>query len=52
MLAYQSSGIKLGVFKSINESLTRVVVYISLLALYALGGSKVKAVSTCNPSQA
>ncbi|XP_004308120.1 PREDICTED: ABC transporter B family member 28-like [Fragaria vesca subsp. vesca] len=43
VLAYQSSGIKLGVFKSINESLTRVVVYISLLALYALGGSKVKA---------
>lgn len=43
VLAYQSSGIKLGVFKSINESLTRVVVYISLLALYSLGGSKVKA---------
>ncbi|KAL6131970.1 hypothetical protein ACLB2K_070342 [Fragaria x ananassa] len=43
VLAYQSSGIKLGVFKSVNESLTRVVVYISLLALYALGGSKVKA---------
>ncbi|XP_062000144.1 ABC transporter B family member 28 [Rosa rugosa] len=43
VLAYQRSGIKLGVFKSINESLTRVVVYISLLALYSLGGSKVKA---------
>lgn len=40
--AYQSSGIKLGILKSANESLTRVVVYISLLALYCLGGSKVK----------
>ncbi|KAA3470499.1 ABC transporter B family member 28 isoform X1 [Gossypium australe] len=44
VLAYQRSGIKLGTFKSINESLTRVAVYISLLALYCLGGSKVKAV--------
>lgn len=52
MLAYQSSGIKLGTFKSLNESLTRVVVYISLMALYCLGGSKVKAVSTCDPSKA
>ncbi|KHG06523.1 ABC transporter B family member 28 [Gossypium arboreum] len=43
VLAYQRSGIKLGTFKSINESLTRVAVYISLLALYCLGGSKVKA---------
>ncbi|XVF50753.1 hypothetical protein PTKIN_Ptkin04bG0128600 [Pterospermum kingtungense] len=43
VLAYQKSGIKLGTFKSINESLTRVAVYISLLALYCLGGSKVKA---------
>ncbi|GMI95286.1 ARABIDOPSIS THALIANA NON-INTRINSIC ABC PROTEIN 8, non-intrinsic ABC protein 8 [Hibiscus trionum] len=43
VLAYQKSGIKLGNFKSINESLTRVAVYISLLALYCLGGSKVKA---------
>ncbi|BFG23272.1 hypothetical protein CerSpe_095460 [Prunus speciosa] len=43
VLAYQSSGIKLGTFKSLNESLTRVVVYISLMALYCLGGSKVKA---------
>ncbi|KAL7183878.1 hypothetical protein ACSBR2_026117 [Camellia fascicularis] len=43
VLAYQTSGIKLGTFKSINESLTRVAVYISLLALYCLGGSKVKA---------
>ncbi|KAM2281588.1 hypothetical protein ACFX1S_042168 [Malus domestica] len=43
VLAYQSSGIKLGTFKSVNESLTRVVVYISLMALYCLGGSKVKA---------
>ncbi|XP_010255552.1 PREDICTED: ABC transporter B family member 28 [Nelumbo nucifera] len=41
--AYQSSGMKLGTFKSSNESLTRVVVYISLMALYCLGGSKVKA---------
>lgn len=44
--AYQDSGIKLGVFKSLNESLTRVAVYVSLLALYCLGGSKVKAVRT------
>ncbi|XP_015878081.3 ABC transporter B family member 28 [Ziziphus jujuba] len=43
VLAYQSSGIKLGAFKSINESVTRVAVYVSLLALYSLGGSKVKA---------
>ncbi|KAB5525423.1 hypothetical protein DKX38_023172 [Salix brachista] len=43
VLAYQRSGIKLGVFKSANESLTRVAVYISLLTLYSLGGSKVKA---------
>lgn len=43
VLAYQSSGIKLGTFKSINESLTRVAVYVSLLSLYCLGGSKVKA---------
>lgn len=43
VLSYQASGIKLGTFKSVNESLTRVAVYISLLALYCLGGSKVKA---------
>ncbi|WCJ36583.1 ABC transporter B family member 28 [Euphorbia peplus] len=43
VVAYQSSGIKLGTFKSVNESLTRVAVYVSLLALYCLGGSKVKA---------
>ncbi|KAF7819924.1 ABC transporter B family member 28 [Senna tora] len=43
VLSYQSSGIKLGAFKSINESVTRIAVYISLLALYILGGSKVKA---------
>ncbi|TYH57852.1 hypothetical protein ES332_D08G116900v1 [Gossypium tomentosum] len=43
VLAYQRGGMKLGTFKSINESLTRVAVYISLLALYCLGGSKVKA---------
>ncbi|KAJ6971178.1 hypothetical protein NC653_035448 [Populus alba x Populus x berolinensis] len=45
VLAYQRSGIKLGAFKSVNESLTRVAVYISLLTLYSLGGSRVKAVS-------
>lgn len=43
ILAYQTSGLKLGTFKSLNESLTRVAVYISLMALYYLGGSKVKA---------
>lgn len=43
VLDYQSSGIKLGVFKSINESITRVAVYVSLMALYILGGNKVKA---------
>ncbi|KAJ9545817.1 hypothetical protein OSB04_025524 [Centaurea solstitialis] len=43
VLDYQSSGIKLGFFKSINESITRVAVYVSLLALYILGGSKVQA---------
>ncbi|KAG2711248.1 hypothetical protein I3760_04G068100 [Carya illinoinensis] len=43
VLSYQASGIKLGVFKSVNESLTRIAVYISLMALYFLGGSKVKA---------
>ncbi|KAL2227121.1 ABC transporter B family member 28 isoform X1 [Sesamum indicum] len=43
VLEYESSGITLGMFKSINESLTRVAVYVSLMALYCLGGSKVKA---------
>ncbi|KAL6580415.1 ABC transporter B member 28 [Orobanche minor] len=43
VLEYESSGVTLGVFKSINESLTRVAVYVSLMALYCLGGSKVKA---------
>ncbi|CAL0303419.1 unnamed protein product [Lupinus luteus] len=43
VLSFQSSGIKLGTFKSVNESLTRVAIYISLIALYCLGGSKVKA---------
>ncbi|KAM3682360.1 hypothetical protein ACJW31_12G067300 [Castanea mollissima] len=43
VLSYQATGIKLGIFKSINESLTRTAVYISLMALYCLGGSKVKA---------
>ncbi|KXG35077.1 ABC transporter B family member 28 [Sorghum bicolor] len=41
--AYQISGTKLGVLKSANESLTRVVVYVSLMALYILGGRKVNA---------
>ncbi|XP_022879674.1 ABC transporter B family member 28 [Olea europaea var. sylvestris] len=43
VLEYENSGIKLGTFKSLNESLTRVAVYVSLAALYSLGGSKVKA---------
>ncbi|MFS7949550.1 putative ABC-type xenobiotic transporter [Helianthus anomalus] len=43
VLEFEKSGIKLGVFKSINESITRVAVYVSLLALYILGGNKVKA---------
>ncbi|XP_050225079.1 ABC transporter B family member 28 [Mercurialis annua] len=43
VLAYENSGIRLGAFKSVNESVTRVAVYISLMALYCLGGSKVKA---------
>ncbi|XP_028768526.1 ABC transporter B family member 28 isoform X1 [Neltuma alba] len=43
VLSYQSSGIKLATFKSLNESMTRVAVYVSLLALYILGGNKVKA---------
>ncbi|XP_021730151.1 ABC transporter B family member 28-like isoform X1 [Chenopodium quinoa] len=43
ILAYQASGIKLGTYKSINESVTRIAVYVSLLALYILGGNKVKA---------
>ncbi|GFP96921.1 ABC transporter b family member 28 [Phtheirospermum japonicum] len=40
---YESSGLTLGVFKSINKSLTQVAFYVSLMALYCLGGSKVKA---------
>lgn len=40
---YENSGVKLGVFKSINESVTRIAVYVALMALYCLGGSKVKA---------
>ncbi|KAB1210758.1 ABC transporter B family member 28 [Morella rubra] len=43
VLAYQASGIKIGAFKSVNESLTRIAVYVSLIALYCLGGNKVKA---------
>ncbi|KAL2920602.1 ABC transporter B family member 28 [Bienertia sinuspersici] len=33
ILTYKASGIKLGTYKSINESVTRVAVYVSLLAL-------------------
>ncbi|CAM0905767.1 unnamed protein product [Alopecurus aequalis] len=42
-LSFQNSGTKLGVLKSANESLTRAVVYVCLMALYILGGSKVSA---------
>ncbi|XLU54784.1 hypothetical protein S245_049432, partial [Arachis hypogaea] len=41
VLSFQSSGIKLGTFKSFNESMTRVAIYISLISLYCLGGNKV-----------
>jgi hypothetical protein len=47
VLAYQKSGDKLGWLKSTNESWTRVAFYISLMALYVLGGTKVKSVSDC-----
>ncbi|CAN1755102.1 ABC transporter B family member 28, partial [Linum perenne] len=43
VLAYQRSGIRLGMFKSLNESVTRVAVYISLIVFYYLGGNEVKA---------
>jgi ATP-binding cassette subfamily B (MDR/TAP) protein 10 len=43
VLAYQKSGNKLGWLKSTNESWTRIAIYVSLMALYVLGGSKVKA---------
>ncbi|KAJ8633653.1 hypothetical protein MRB53_026989 [Persea americana] len=43
VLSYQTSGIKLGTLKSANETLTRAMVYVCLMALYCLGGSKVKA---------
>lgn len=42
VLQYENSGIKLGYFKSINESLTRIAVYVALMTLYYLGGNKVK----------
>ncbi|KAL2619839.1 hypothetical protein R1flu_000044 [Riccia fluitans] len=42
VLAYQESGNKLGLLKAANESWTRVVVYVALMALYILGGTKVK----------
>ncbi|KAK6794395.1 hypothetical protein RDI58_007848 [Solanum bulbocastanum] len=43
VLEFESSSIKIGTFKSFHESVTRVAIYISLMALYCLGGSKVKA---------
>ncbi|KAG6541024.1 hypothetical protein Mapa_017597 [Marchantia paleacea] len=43
VLAYQESGNKLGWLKAANESWTRVVVYVALMALYILGGAKVNA---------
>lgn len=43
VIAYEGSGISLGTYKSLNESLTRVAVYVSLMTLYWLGGDKVKA---------
>lgn len=46
VLAYQESGNKLGWLKAANESWTRVVVYVALMALYILGGAKVNAVSS------
>lgn len=42
VLGYEKSGIKLGIFKSVNESVTRIAVYVSLMTLYCLGGIKVK----------
>ncbi|XLT01357.1 hypothetical protein HN51_050708, partial [Arachis hypogaea] len=48
VLSFLSSGIKLGTFKSFNESMTRVAIYISLISLYCLRGNKVKAVSSSN----
>jgi ABC-type multidrug transport system fused ATPase/permease subunit len=45
VLAYQKSGNRLGWLKSTNESWTRIAIYVSLMALYILGGSKVKVVS-------
>lgn len=48
VLAYQKSGDKLGWLRSTNESWTRVAIYVSLMALYVLGGQKVKLVSHCS----
>ena len=42
--ASQASGTQLGWLKSYNEAWTRIAVYVSLLAVYWLGGAKVKAV--------
>lgn len=43
VLSYQRSGMRLGTLRSANETLTRAMVYVSLMALYCLGGTKVKA---------
>ena len=42
--ASRASGTQLGWLKSYNEAWTRIAVYVSLLAVYWLGGAKVKAV--------
>ncbi|CAH9097900.1 unnamed protein product [Cuscuta europaea] len=42
ILEYEQSGKKLGIFRSVNESVTRIAVYVSLMTLYCLGGIKVK----------
>eukprot|EP00850_Spirogloea_muscicola_P015228 SM000115S23907 [mRNA] locus=s115:109257:114629:- [translate_table: standard] len=41
--AYRQSGTMLSWLRSANESWTRIAVYVSLLVVYYLGGSKVKA---------
>eukprot|EP00850_Spirogloea_muscicola_P011020 SM000067S20297 [mRNA] locus=s67:139842:145263:+ [translate_table: standard] len=41
--AYRQSGTTLSWLRSANESWTRIAIYVSLLVVYYLGGSKVKA---------
>jgi hypothetical protein len=41
----RSSGERLGVAKSANESWTRIAIYVSLFVLYVVGGGEVKSVS-------